>query len=173
MANTYEAITTVTVGSGGASTIEFTSIPATYTDLCVQISPRSDRAATQDVLLFTVNNNTSNRSFLTIEGRPGTPSTVSFEDTTVLFIGAIAGNTMTASTFSSASLYIPNYASSNNKSFSSEVVAEGNTSIPYLTISANLWSNSSAITSIQLYLETSGTKFMQYSTATLYGIKNS
>ena len=173
MANTYELITSSTVGSGGASTIEFTSIPATYTDLCVQISARSDRAATQDVLLFTVNNNTSDRTYLAIEARPAVPSVVSFTDTTVLFIGSIAGNTMTASTFSSASLYIPNYASSNNKSFSSEVVVEGNTSGAYVTMSANLWSNSSAITSIQLYLDTSGTKFMQHSTFYLYGIKKS
>jgi hypothetical protein len=37
MATTYEAIATVTtVGSGGAANIEFTSIPATYTDLVVK-----------------------------------------------------------------------------------------------------------------------------------------
>jgi hypothetical protein len=33
MATTYEIIASVTVGSGGAADIEFTSIPATYTDL--------------------------------------------------------------------------------------------------------------------------------------------
>jgi hypothetical protein len=36
MANTYEAIATVEVGSGGASTIDFTSIPSTYTDLVLR-----------------------------------------------------------------------------------------------------------------------------------------
>jgi hypothetical protein len=35
MATTYEIIASVTVGSGGAADIEFTSIPATYTDLVV------------------------------------------------------------------------------------------------------------------------------------------
>jgi hypothetical protein len=43
MANTYEAIATVEVGSGGAATIEFTSIPATYTDLVVKVSARNAR----------------------------------------------------------------------------------------------------------------------------------
>jgi len=33
MANTLKKIQTVTVGSGGAASIEFTSIPQTYTDL--------------------------------------------------------------------------------------------------------------------------------------------
>ena len=37
MANTYVAIATVTVGSGGAASIDFTSIPATYTDLVVKL----------------------------------------------------------------------------------------------------------------------------------------
>jgi hypothetical protein len=35
MATTYEIISSVTVGSGGAADIEFTSIPATYTDLVI------------------------------------------------------------------------------------------------------------------------------------------
>jgi hypothetical protein len=34
-------ISSVTVGSGGAADIEFTSIPATYTDLLVKISIRN------------------------------------------------------------------------------------------------------------------------------------
>ena len=33
-------IQTITVGAGGASTIEFTSIPQTYTDLCIKLSNR-------------------------------------------------------------------------------------------------------------------------------------
>ena len=41
MANTYTLISSVTVGSGGASSIDFTSIPATYTDLCLVWSGRS------------------------------------------------------------------------------------------------------------------------------------
>jgi hypothetical protein len=39
---TYTLINSVTVGSGGAASMEFTSIPSTYTDLVVKISGRSD-----------------------------------------------------------------------------------------------------------------------------------
>jgi hypothetical protein len=46
MATTYEIISSVTVGSGGAANIEFTSIPATYTDLYVLASIRSNRSGT-------------------------------------------------------------------------------------------------------------------------------
>jgi hypothetical protein len=44
MANTYEAIATVEVGSGGAADIEFTSIPGTYTDLVLKLSARGTRS---------------------------------------------------------------------------------------------------------------------------------
>jgi hypothetical protein len=43
MAATYKLIETVTVGSGGAANIEFTSIPQTYTDLKLVISGKNDK----------------------------------------------------------------------------------------------------------------------------------
>jgi hypothetical protein len=42
----YESIATVTVGSGGAANVEFTSIPATYTHLQVRGIGRSLEANT-------------------------------------------------------------------------------------------------------------------------------
>jgi len=44
MANTFVKIASVTVGAGGASSIDFTSIPGTYTDLKVVISARGSRS---------------------------------------------------------------------------------------------------------------------------------
>ena len=38
---TFTKIASATVGSGGASSIEFTSIPSTYTDLVIKLSMRS------------------------------------------------------------------------------------------------------------------------------------
>jgi hypothetical protein len=45
MANTYTLISSVTVGSGGTCNIEFTSIPATYTDLVHLFICRNDSSA--------------------------------------------------------------------------------------------------------------------------------
>jgi hypothetical protein len=42
--NSYESIATVTVGSGGSSTISFTSIPSTYKHLQVRYNARAGRA---------------------------------------------------------------------------------------------------------------------------------
>lgn len=165
MATTYKAIATVTVGSGGASSIEFTSIPATYTDLCMVMSLRFNGA--QDVVNITVNNSTANLSQRYFYGDGASVTNVSNTD----LITLADRSTMTTSTFSNCQIYIPNYASSNNKSFSIEMVSENNATTAYTVLSAGLWSNTAAITSLKLSY--SGYNFVQYSTATLYGIKNS
>jgi hypothetical protein len=63
MATTYEAIATVTVGSGGAADITFSSIPATYTDLVVKTSLRNaDPTDQRWNVKITFNGNGSNYS---------------------------------------------------------------------------------------------------------------
>jgi hypothetical protein len=171
MANTYIAIATVTVGSGGASTIEFTSIPNTFTDLSVLLSTRSTDTGLRTDIKMTFNGSRSSYSGKEIRNADGTVSSTT-SNTTYVDMWRINGTSTTASTFTNHSLYIPNYASSNNKSFSIDDVLENNsTSSYYLGFAAGLWSNSSAIN--QITFTCGSGNFAQYSTATLYGIKNS
>jgi hypothetical protein len=172
MPTTFTKIAAVTVGSGGASTIDFTSIPSTYTDLCLKVSARGDLTQVYDSLYFQLNGlTTSIYTRLTISasgsGTPGSGSSTS----TQMFFGAAAGNSATANTFGSSELYFPNYAGSANKSTSSESVQETNATTAYMYVHAGLTATTAAITSIKLLIESN--KFLQYSTATLYGIKNS
>jgi hypothetical protein len=51
MANTFTLIASSTVGSGGAASIDFTSISSTYTDLVVKLSLRN----TEDTIIAYVN----------------------------------------------------------------------------------------------------------------------
>jgi len=169
MANTYVAIATVTVGSGGAANIEFTSIPATYTDLVVKLSSRTDRAAGNAE--FFVKFNGSSADFTSKKLYGDASSATVGSNSGVGGVSNAANNT--ASAFGSAEIYIPNYASANNKSFSMDSVQETNgAGNSYLYLNAMLWSITSAITSITLYPEDSK-NWVQYSTATLYGIKSS
>ena len=170
MANTYTLIANSTVGSGGSATIEFTSIPSTYTDLLVKISARSNRADWQDIVKFNFNSNTSNLKWAEIMGY----STTIENNTSTSFMGAgrISANTTTSNTFGNTEIYIPNYNLSNNKGSLGDSSGENNGSLGINSLAANLWSNTSAITSITLGL-VDGTLFLQYSTATLYGIKSS
>jgi hypothetical protein len=65
-------------------------------------------------------------------------------------------------------MYIPNYASSNYKSFSIDSVTENNGTVAYQIMHAGVWSNTAAITS--LTITAAGGNLAQYSTATLYGV---
>jgi len=173
MATTYVAIATTTVGSGGASNIEFTSIPATYTDLVVSFSGRSVYNGTTDVLKLTFNGNTSsNYTRREIEGDGASAASYSETTTSGFQYIYVPGNTGTTSTFGNCQIYVPNYAGSNNKSFSVDNVIERNNTTAYACLMAGLWANSAAITSLKLESQ-NASNIAQYSTATLYGIKNS
>lgn len=172
MANTYVAIATVTVGSGGASSIDFSSIPGTYTDLQIVLSGRQSSTGGTNVNMK-FNGSSSgytNKDIISAAGTVLSESTVL--GTSSIKIGFIPDNTnYTVSTFSNQLVYIPNYTSSNYKSVSTDNAMENNSTSVYFGLFAGLWSNTSAITSIALTCENGN--FVQYSTATLYGIKNS
>ena len=170
MPDTFIKIASVTVGSGGASSIDFTSIPSTYTDLVVKYSIRTTSANQIDYLKCEFNGSTTSYTERVLYGYGTTVGSASNSGS---YDNIINGGANTASTFSNGEIYVPNYAGSNYKSFSSDSVAESNTtSNNMLMLAAELWSNTSAITSIKLSDLSSGT-IAQYSTATLYGIKNS
>ena len=58
MPNTYIKIASITVGSGGASSVSFTSIPSTYTDLCLLSSARTNRSDVSDPIKLNLNGDT-------------------------------------------------------------------------------------------------------------------
>lgn len=157
-------ISTVVVGSGGASAIEFNSIPQSYTDLKIVVSARTTAAAAY--LALSYNGSTSNFSSRWLSGNGTTAG--SFADTP-RFGGTVVYNGWTVNTFSSHDIYIPNYTASNNKSTSIDSVTEQNATQSFAELTASLYSNTLAITSISL--TTSSGNFAQYSSATLYGIR--
>jgi hypothetical protein len=160
------AIQTVTVGSGGASSIDFTNIPQTYTDLLLLTSLRNTSSSWEGWYLY-FNNSNSNLSVRYLLGQGSAASSGSISSG---YGGTVPGANVTASTFENSCVYVPNYAGSNNKSYSSDNVAENNSTVGYQNLIAGLWSQTSAITRFTIY-PTGGT-FVQYSSATLYGIKN-
>ena len=172
MATTYEAIATVEVGSGGASSIDFTSIPTdgTYTDLLLKVSARKTTTGGSN-LQMQFNGSTSSYTQRTLIGDGST--VVSYNDNSEIGFMYVTTSSTTANTFSSTDIYIPNYASSNNKSVSIENVTENNATASGCVLTAALWSNSAAINRVYLQIANGVGVFAQYSTATLYGIKNS
>ena len=169
MATYIQIGSTVTVGSGGAATIDFTSIPSTYTDLVIKASIRTTDP--NNNFLCRINGSTSGYSIRNLSGTGGGTYNDATGYADKLLLAAVGANpsTYTANTFSNAEVYFPNYAGSNYKSVSTDAVTENNATSAFATICAGLWSNTAAITSITLL--TNSTGIAQYSTASLYGIK--
>ena len=169
MANTYIQIgSTVTVGVGGAASMDFTSIPATYTDLIVKVSARDLQVGVTDNLQIQFNGSAANLTGRFLEGNGSAASS----GTDTLIYGRSNGNSGTASTFGNSEFYIPNYAGATNKSVSMDSVAENNATSANATLTAGLWSQTAAITSISIK-PGAAVNFVQYSTASLYGISKS
>jgi len=174
MTTSWTAIASVTVGSGGASSIDFTSIPSTYTDLVIKCSIRTSGTAAVSYAFMgmTANGTTSGYSDIHLTGNGSSAGSFSNTGAASYRQSIISNNSSgTANTFSNVDVYIPNYAGSTNKSISVDAVNENNATGAYAILSGNLLSNTSAITSLSIF-QLDAQTILQYSTATLFGIKN-
>ena len=169
----------IEVGAGGAASITFSSIPADYTDLLVKLSVRSTDTSVADgydPLLYRLNDSTTGYSARTLIGT-GSAAFSNAPTTDTASVGGtwgrpvfngIANSLTTSNTFSSISFYLPNYTASANKSGSIDMVFENNATRAEQEIDALLWSNTAAVTQVAFALKLGS--FVQYSSATLYGI---
>jgi hypothetical protein len=165
MANTFTLIQANTLGSSAAS-VTFTSIPATYTHLCILMSARSTTGS-PDSEISEINGSSANLQGRWVWGENGSVTNGSYSGNVVLV--GLPKSSATANTFGNVQIYITNYTGSQHKSISIDSVSENNANNEaYTMLAAGLWSNTSAITSVKL----SG-NFETSSTFHLYGIKNS
>ena len=159
----YQLIDTIEVGSGGATHLEFTSIPQDGVDLQVVLSGRSTDGSNYFGLQF--NSDTgSNYNYIIFSGT-GTAA-LSATITSGSFLRIYSGDSdYTANTFGNSSAYIPNYTSNSAKSYSTDAVNENNSTAGIQNLGAGSWTGTSAITSLKIY-----GAIAQYSTASLYKI---
>ena len=163
----YESISTVTVGSGGAANVEFTSIPATYTHLQIRGISR-DASGSVNVSVQVGNGSVDTGSNYSWHYLQGTGSTAA-AGAGATQSSALLGTTInTANVFGAAVIDILDYGNSNKyKTFRSLSGWEDNSSGNLIFWSGN-WRSTSVITNIKLTV-TNG--FTQYSQFALYGIK--
>jgi hypothetical protein len=167
MANTFIKIASATVGSGGAASISFSGITQTgYTDLLIKMSVRHSSAVNRSYINFNSTSTTYRKQNIL-----GTGSAFASEGNTNNEVFVTENSSFTSNVFANSEIYIPNYTSSYAKSCSIDSVTENNASTSYQTITAVNWDGTAAITSVTIY-PISG-NYAEYSTATLYGIKNS
>ena len=178
MPSTYTLISSNVLSSSAAS-VTFSSIPATYTDLVLRISARSNRAGgagTTDLISLTFNtdNPASGTTYSdTVLKGAGSTASSSRDTSYSTFYDVIMPVTAdTANTFSSTEFYIPSYLASTNKQISVITQQENNSATVWgLNALAGLWRNTAAIN--QIVLTDALSTFVSGSSFYLYGIKNS
>ena len=172
----FEAISSVTVGSGGAASIEFTSIPSTFAHLQVRYVVRSARASnTRDNMALRVGNGSidtgSNYAYHFIQGLGASAGAGALASASYKLLGYAPASSATANVFGAGVVDILDYANTSKTKTSRALSGVDNNGDQYLGIdvSSGLWNSTSAIDSIRIYAFNAN--LVQHSTAALYGVK--
>ncbi len=151
----------------------FNNIPQTFTDLQLVISARAT-GSTANQGMYIQFNGVGGTTYSGTVARGFGSSVDSFRFNASNAFGQyeIPNELNTTSTFSSLSIYIPNYTSSNFKQLIADNVKENNSASTavQLQLQANLFSNTSPITSMGFGTNIAAPNFFSGSTFSLYGI---
>jgi hypothetical protein len=175
MANTFVKLSSVTVGAGGASTISFSNIPQSYTDLKVVLSTRRSAANVWGTYLLTVNGDNLNAVGISYGQTYGQGTGSSFSHNGRFAASMVAsegvGSGSTADVFDNAEITLADYCNNKNlKNIQTEAVGENQATTAY-SIFGTL--NILATDPINSVTFTSGSgNFVEHSNAILYGVFN-
>ncbi len=164
--SSYESIATVTVGSGGASEINFTSIPSDYTHLQIrgiQLTTGGNWGLRLQVNSDTGNNYSTHR----LGGFGSGTFADGLANNSYIDLGIVG---TVASTFGATVVDILDYKNTNKFKTTRSLNGFDENGGGYVVFASGAWQNTNAITSLKLLLQSSGT-FIQYSQFALYGIK--
>ena len=161
---TYEPIATNTVTGSSTTSFTFSSIPATYTDLEIVINGAVG-ATTSDIQYRFNGDTATNYSWTYLEGdgsiaTSGRYSSIAFGRWTY---GAYLSTTANANT---TKVSVQNY--SNTSTYKTNIARSNNAGLAVNAL-VGLWRSTSAINSIEIYVNAS--YFLAGTTFTLYGIK--
>lgn len=174
MANTFKLIESKTLTSD-TSSFNFTSIPATYTDLALYVSTRNASAGNLDQWLsIGFNNSTANYTniFMWVDETVLRSANIGDQPPLALSLGAKNSG---SNTWSNGEAYIFNYRSSGGKSITG-LSAQVDTSNlrNYWGFSGIKWADTSVINTINITTRQAPSNAIAMgSTFYLYGIKNS
>ncbi len=170
----YDSIATNTVGSGGVSSVTFSSIPSTYKHLQIRWLMRSNRATGyNDALRFRFNSDTgSNYSNHLLYGDGTGAYADAGTNTTSMPLGYGSSNNNIASSFGAGVIDILDYANTSKYTTGRGLTGLSTNGAGDETIglASGSWRNLNAVTSITIFPGT-GTLFNEYTQIALYGVK--
>jgi hypothetical protein len=166
----FESIQTVTL-SGSQSSIEFTSIPATYKHLQIRQISRTSRAVSITYLKMEFNGSAgSDYSYHALIGDGSTTSTDRTTNDAFVTLLRSTGTSATSGIFGAMVIDILDYANTNKYKTTRTLGGADLNGSGEIVFQSGLWRSTNAITSIK-FTEATGANFVQYSSFALYGIK--
>lgn len=167
--SSYESIATTTVGSGGASTITFSSIPSTYKHLQLRgIGRSTDGNAGGNSVSVSLNSNTTYRSHYLYGEGSGTPA--SGTDTIRNYIARVPSPSEPANVFGAFVCDILDYTDTNKFKTGRSLFGFDASGSGSMYFSSFLYQQTTAVSSLTITIY-GGFTFAQYSQIALYGIK--
>jgi hypothetical protein len=159
----YESIATVTVGSGGSSSVSFTSIPSTYQHLQIRYTARTNRSATSDILNITLNGSaTTTGHYIYGTGSAALAGVLNS------FVGWATANSTASNTFGTGIIDVLDYKDTNKNRVLRSLVGWDGNGDGEISLTSVLQTSTSALSSLTI---TPTGSFVQYSSFALYGIK--
>lgn len=164
-----DALATVTVPAGGATSITFSGIPAGYMHLQIRALARNTGGTYNDIRIGFNGDTGTSYSWHRLIADGATVSAGSSGSTTLSTVGIYTGSSQTAGIFGVNIMDILDYASTTkNKTIRSIVGADGNGS-GYAILYDGAWYNTAAINTIN-FTPLSGS-FAENTQFELYGVK--
>lgn len=167
MPTTYEPIATTTLGSA-ASSVTFSSIPSTYTDLILVVSGSSTTGTNARMRVGNGSVDTgSNYSFTSLDGNGTSALSYRFTSETSYAMEWYSQFSTAPGNVTTEITHIMNYA---NTTTYKSILVRSNLVATGVSAGVGLWRSTSAINVLN-YFCASATTFAAGFTATLYGVK--
>ena len=162
----YQSIATITVGSGGQASAEFTSIPSTYSHLEVRFIGSNASGSNRIRLQLNSDTATNYSTHVLIGDGSSVASLAGANDSKIAISAATSG---TATSFVGSIVSILDYANTNKYKTIRTLSGFDNNGNGEIDLNSGSWRNTAAITSLKFYWDTGNVT--QYSSFALYGIK--
>jgi len=173
VSTSYQSIATSIVGSGGASYVEFTSIPSTFQHLQIRATGKAinSTAFAKDILLQFNSDNSNNYSRHQITGGRGGTAAGNGANINHIPVGTFNDNAFSSSFFSSFICDIIDYTNTNKYKTVRSITGYdvNNSTYGDTKLFSGAWRNTNQITSIKLFID--DRNIDQSSHFALYGIK--
>ena len=171
IAGDFQSIASQTVGSGGASSVSFTSIPNTYAHLQIRVLTRNTSSGNGNFNMVINNDTTTNYTFHSLEADGASAGAYGEGKvrTEAIQVGVQATASNSSSIYGVTIIDILDYANTNKYKSTRCLSGFDANGSGLLRFNSHLWNSTSAIDRLD-FSNTTG-NFVQYTNIAIYGIK--